>query len=184
VEQGLRFPSNGRVLIYGAGFTLFVAFALNLYVALVDRNMIAPESIVLTPHYYANWAITVIDIVTSGILFLETNKKWLLALSGIIWPLVYLGLLILDIESRLCFAAPSSTCFPSVAAAESYLLFGRSTIVIVYFWPYTFAVIIALLASSIALSSLGLYFLSKKKVSVALNEDETKKEKSEEQKSK
>jgi hypothetical protein len=150
------------MLIYGAGTMLFFAFALNLYVGLVDRNMIAPPNIVITPHYYVNWIITVINVVCSGILFLSaTNKKWLFAASGIVWPLFYIGLIVADIESKLCFGAAASTCFPSVASAEEYLLFGKSTVVTVYFWPYTFMVILILLVLSVALCSLGLYLLIK-----------------------
>jgi hypothetical protein len=171
----LGFDLNSRLLIYGAGSMLFIIFALNLYVGLVDRNMFMGPNVVITPHYYANWVITIVDIILSGILFMSLNRR-LLALSGIVWPLVYIGLILLDIESRLCVGAPSSSCFPTVSAAESYLLLGKSSFVTVYFWQYTFLLILSLLVVSAALSFLGLYLPNKEKKTVAQNVSQDKEE--------
>jgi hypothetical protein len=153
---------NGRLLIYAAGSLMFVIFALNLYVGLVDRNLFIPPNTVVTPHYYLNWAITIVDAVSAAVLFVKPTRNQLVALSGIIWPLVYIGSIAIDIESKLCIGAAASSCFPTISDAENYLLFGNSSLLVVYFWQYTFALILILLTIVVALSSLGLYISNKR----------------------
>jgi hypothetical protein len=163
--------------IYVAGTLMFLVFALNLYVGLVDRNLFFPPNTVETPHYYFNWAIAIIDIVSSGILFLKPTKKQLVVLSGIVWPFVYIGAIAIDIESKLCIGAPSSTCFPTISAAENYLLFGSTSyMAVVYFWQYTFTLILVLLVAVLAFSLVGLYLFNKTKSSITPNMNQKKSE--------
>ncbi|MHB1909013.1 MAG: hypothetical protein ACYCQJ_09115 [Nitrososphaerales archaeon] len=143
---------NPKNLVYASGAVMAIVFLLNLYVALSDKNL-NPS---VTPHYYLNWMITITDIVAFVLLFLKPTKDNLVALSGVVWPLVYIGSLGIDIESRLCLGAPASTCFPSITDAENYLLFGSTSYVPVYYWPYTFALIIVLLLLVVGLT--GIYF--------------------------
>lgn len=156
---------------------MFLIFALNLYVGLVDRNMFIPPNIVITPHYYLNWVLTIVDVIASAILFVKPTKNQLVILSGIVWPLVYIGAIAIDIESRLCIGAPSSSCFPTISAAENYLLFGSTSyMAVVYFWQYTFTVILLLLIAVLAFSFLGLYLHNKTKSSITPNMNQKKSE--------
>jgi hypothetical protein len=143
-------------LTYASAVSMFLIFILNLYVGLVDRNLFLPPNTIITPHYYLNWLITVIDLVASAVLFIRPKKLELLVLSGIVWPLVYLGGLGLDVASRLCLGAPASTCFPSADASAGYLFFGSSTYLQAYFWPYTFTMITVLLVLTLILTAGGL----------------------------
>jgi hypothetical protein len=143
--------------VYFAGATMFIVFVLNLYVGLVDQNLFV-QNIVITPHYYFNWMITGIDIIASALLFFTRSKNRLLILSGVIWPVAYIGTIGVDIGTRLCLGAPTTTCFPTVGSAASYLLFGTSSFLTATFWPYTFILIIILLM--LTLSSTVLFLLN------------------------
>lgn len=136
---------------------MFIVFVLNLYVGLVDQNLFV-QNIVITPHYYFNWIITGLDIVASALLFFTPSKNRLLILSGVIWPVAYIGTVGLDIGTRLCLGASSSTCFPTVGSAASYLLLGTSSFLTATFWHYTFILIIVLLM--LTLSSSVLFLLN------------------------
>lgn len=134
---------------------MFIVFILNLYVGLADRNLFV-QNIVITPHYYFNWMLTGLDISASALLFFAPFKNRLLILSGVIWPIAYIGTIGLDIGTRLCLLAPSSTCFPTVVSSASYLLLGTSSFLTATIWPYTFILIITLLVLTMASTVLSL----------------------------
>jgi hypothetical protein len=161
-----------RTLVYAAGAIMFLVFILNLYVGLVDRNLFFPPDIVITPHYYLNWVIAAGDLASSALLLLKPTTGTLLKLSGIVWPVVYLGALGLDVDSRLCIGAPPSTCFPTAVASAQYLFFGSTSFAPVYFWHYTFMLVLALLVSTVILSSMGLSTFNRRTKALAQGKKE------------
>lgn len=107
-----------------SGVLMLGVFLVNLYLGLYDTNLSSLNMI----HYYLNWLIAVVSLVAAVVLFvLPSRGKWI-ALAGIAWPVVYVVSLGVDVETKLCLGAASSSCWPSHTAALDYLVFNYATI--------------------------------------------------------
>lgn len=78
-------------------------------------------------------------------------------LGGIVWPVLYIGTLLIDVETKMCLGAAAKTCLPSVSDAYQYLILGSASQDWVL-WPYTIRLGIALAVIVFVLSILSLYF--------------------------
>ncbi len=129
-------------------------FGINLYLGLYDTNL---QFAVNHLHYEINWVLAAADLIAALFLLAAPRKLILKGLGGILWPVLYIGSLFLDVETRMCLGAPSAACFPSVSAAYQYLILGSSAQEWAV-WPYTIRLGISLAVITLVLSILSLYF--------------------------
>jgi len=107
-----------------SGILLLGVFAVNIYLGLYDTNLRQFNP----THYDLNWLIAIVSLIAGLILILRPKSKALLTLGGIVWPVVYVLSLGIDVETKLCSGAPSSSCWPSHTAAFDYLVLNYSNI--------------------------------------------------------
>jgi hypothetical protein len=107
-----------------SGILLLGVFAVNIYLGLYDTNLKQFNP----THYDLNWLIAVVSLVAALLLILKPKSKIFLTLGGIIWPVVYVLSLGVDVETKLCSGAPSTSCWPSHTAAFDYLILNYSNI--------------------------------------------------------
>lgn len=103
---------------------MLLVFAINTYLGLADSNLRNFN----VAHYYLDWLIVAVSLMAAVMLFLRPRSKALVILSGIVWPTVYLGSLAVDVLTRLCLGASSTSCWPSRSAAFDYLILNRVNI--------------------------------------------------------
>lgn len=101
-----------------------VVFAINVYLGVADSNLRQFNVV----HYYLDWVIAVVSIVSAIFLLSKPKSVPLVSLSGIAWPVVYVSSLAADVLTRLCLGASSSSCWPSKTAAFYYLILNYSSI--------------------------------------------------------
>ncbi len=130
-------------------------FGTNVYLGLYDTNLGLPINHI---HYEINWVLAAADLLAAIFLFATPRKLILKSLGGIVWPILYIGSLFLDVETRMCLGSSSGACFPSVSAAYQYLILGSSGLVEQSIWPYTIRFGIALAVITLVLSLISLYF--------------------------
>jgi len=107
-----------------SGILLLGVFAVNIYLGLDDTNLRQ-----LNPsHYDLNWLIAIVSLVAGLLLILRPKSRTWLTLGGIVWPVVYVLSLGVDVETKLCSGAPSSSCWPSHTAAFDYLILNYASI--------------------------------------------------------
>ena len=110
-------------LSQAAGILMLVVFAVNAYLGAYDTNLSSN-----TPHYYANWAIAVVTLVAGLVLLARPSSKRLVALAGVVWPVVYVLLLAGDVYTKMCAGVSAESCWPSKTAAFDYLILNQGTI--------------------------------------------------------
>jgi len=110
-------------LSQSAGVLMLIVFAVNVYLGAYDTNL-ANNS----PHYYANWLIAVVTLVAAVILIAKPNSKRLVAIAGVLWPIVYALALAGDVYTKMCAGASAESCWPSKTAALDYLILNQGTI--------------------------------------------------------
>ncbi len=149
-------------------------FALNLYIGLDDR-VLAETNLV---HYYFNWIIVAVDLISAIFLFVKPKSQQWIALSGIIWPIAYLLSLAADVATSLCFGTPaSSSCLPTPSDAFRYLIMG-DPLEGWALWPFTIPSAILLLIAVIIISTISIIKLQKDKSSkTPLNQEPSPKDK-------
>ena len=127
-----------------------------MYIAVYDTELSASES-----HYLANIFIALIDLFTAYLLLsakITAIKRVLFA--GILWPVFYFFLLAFDVWTKLCYAGPNETCWPSEQAAFEYLILNDPNIGVPglgwRLFPYTIPIAIGLLCIIVAFSIITL----------------------------
>jgi hypothetical protein len=136
------------------GVAMLGVFGINVYLGLYDTNL---QFAVNHLHYEINWVLAAADLLAALFLLAKPRNLILKGLGGIIWPLLYIGSLILDVETRMCLGASSAACFPSVSAAYHYLILGSQAEEWAV-WPYTIRLGIALAVITLVLSLISMYF--------------------------
>ena len=107
-----------------SGVLLLGVFAVNLYLGLYDTNLSQYNSL----HYDLNWLIAAASLVAGIVLILRPRWKLWIALGGVAWPVLYVISLAVDVETKLCSGAPSTSCWPSHTAAFDYLILNEANI--------------------------------------------------------
>ncbi len=132
-------------------------FGINVYIGLYDTNLtqISPT------HAELNWVIAAADLIAALFLLAKPRNLIFKSLGGIVWPVVYVGSLFLDVETKMCLGAPANTCLPSVSDAYQYLILGSAGQEWVL-WPYTIRLAIAFAVIVLVLSIVSLYFRTPK----------------------
>jgi len=132
-------------------------FGINVYIGLYDTNLaqISPM------HQQLNWVIAAADLIAALFLLAKPKSMILKVLGGIVWPVLFIGSLVLDVETRLCLGAPANTCLPSVSLAYQYLILGSKGQEWVL-WPYTIRLGISLAVLTFVLTLISLYFRSRR----------------------
>jgi FtsH-binding integral membrane protein len=140
------------------GLSMLGVFAINVYIGLYDTNLsqISPQ------HEMVNWVIAAADLIAALFLLVKPRNMALKILGGIVWPVLYIGTLAIDVETRLCLGAPSNTCLASVSDAYQYLILGSAGQEWVL-WPYTIRLGITLAVITFVLSVVSLYFRNRTK---------------------
>ena len=144
---------------------LLGVFFVNLYLALYDTNLNAFQPL----HYYLNLLISITTLVASVFLFVWPKSARLVSLAGIVWPLVYLGSLAVNVESRLCLGT-GTNCFASVNDAFGYLILNEPSAG----WKLFQGIIpiaIVLLVATIGLSLFALTLRGRKMLPVSRTSD-------------
>lgn len=149
---------TGAVLLLGV-------FFVNLYLVLYDTNLNAFQPL----HYYLNLLISITTLVASLLLFVGPKSPSLISLAGIVWPLVYLGSLSVNVESRLCLGA-GTNCIASVNDAFEYLILNDPSAGWKLFQG-TIPIAIVLLVATIGLSLFALTIRDRKMLSVSRTND-------------
>ncbi len=147
------------VIVRASGVILIGVFLANLYIALYDKNL----SLFNQLHYYLNWIITAMSLVAAIIILAKPLSVKLVLLAGIIWPVVYVGGLAADVESRLCLGT-SANCWPDTNSAFQYLILNNPNVPNGYgwmLWPYTIPTALILLALVVIISAFSLFSISK-----------------------
>lgn len=132
---------------------MFGVFGINLYIGLDDTNL----SSISPVHAEVNWVIAAADLFAALFLLAKPRNLILKGLGGIVWPVLYIGTLLIDVETKMCLGAAAKTCLPSVSDAYQYLILGSASQDWVL-WPYTIRLGIALAVIVFVLSILSLYF--------------------------
>ena len=123
-------------------------FSLNAYVGMKDTTMFQLQPV----HQGANFIIAALDFIAAAfLLYYGQGKRIWTLLAGVVWPAVYLFLLLVDIESRLCLFT-GQHCFSSVKVSFEYLILGDSSQGWVL-WRFTMPSAIVLLLIILVLSS-------------------------------
>jgi hypothetical protein len=128
-------------------------FGINVYIGRYDTNLTQISPV----HTELNWVIAAADLIAALFLLVKPKNLILKGLGGIVWPVIYIGSLFLDVETRMCLGAAANTCLPSVSDAYQYLILGSASQDWVL-WPYTIRLGIALAVIVFVLSLLSLYF--------------------------
>jgi hypothetical protein len=147
-------------LTTAAGVVLIGAFALTVYIGLYDKNLSTYQPL----HWDLNWVFAAADVVAAAFLIGFPRKLFLVALGGVIWPILYVLALAIDVYTRLCLGGNQSNCWPSKTDAFDYLVLNRPNIAGIYgwnLWQGTMPTILALLAIAFVLSVVSLYRLRK-----------------------
>ena len=132
-----------------SGVLMLGVFSLNAYVGMKDTTMFQLQPV----HQGANFIIAALDFIAAAfLLYYGQGKRIWTLLAGVIWPAVYLFLLLVDIESRLCLFT-GQHCFSSVKVSFEYLILGDSSQGWVL-WPFTMPTAIVVLLVILVLSSL------------------------------
>jgi hypothetical protein len=135
------------------GVLMLGVFGINVYIGLYDTNLAQISPV----HQQLNWVIAAADLIAALFLLVKPRSLIFKTLGGIIWPVLYIGSLFIDVETRLCLGAAASTCLPTVSDAYQYLILGSQAQEWVL-WPYTIRLGIALAVLSLVLSLVSLYF--------------------------
>lgn len=128
------------------GLCLVATFVINVYIGLYDTTL-AEENIL---HRDLNSIIGIITLAAGIVLIIRSKSTLVNLISGVIWPIFYLGSLAFDVETELCFGTHVN-CWPSITDSYDYLILNQS----VEGWvlsPYTMRVVIALLILAIILT--------------------------------
>lgn len=154
-EKGL-----GRV----AGILLLGVFAINTYLGVFDSNLkgqLTSSTNGIPLHWYINWVIAAITLVAAVTLISSPLSALWVTLSGIVWPIVYVGGLGFDVYTRLC--AGGGYCWPSKTAAFQYLILNNPNAPGGGWnlFPFTIPTAIGLLFIAWVLSAWALYSIRK-----------------------
>ena len=135
------------------GVLMLGVFGINLYIGLYDTNLtqISPT------HAQVNWVIAAADLIAALFLLAKPRSLIFKSLGGIVWPVIYIGILFVDVETRMCLGAAANTCLPTVSDAYNYLILGSASETWVL-WPYTIRLAISLALIVLVLSLLSLKF--------------------------
>lgn len=141
------------VLARIGGISMLGVFGINVYIGLFDSNLaqISPQ------HQTLNWVIATADLIAALFLLAKPRNMIFKGLGGILWPVVFIGSLFLDVETRLCLGAPSNTCVDTVAHAYQYLILNSASQEWVL-WPYTIRLAISLAVLTFVFSIASLNF--------------------------
>lgn len=93
-------------------------FAINVYIGLYDKNLSQ-----VSLHWYLNWVVAVLTIIAAILLLSRPLNAPIVALAGIVWPIVYVASLAVDVYTRMCLG--TSFCWPSRTAAFQYLILNN-----------------------------------------------------------
>lgn len=131
-----------------SGVLMLGVLSLNMYIGLKDVVLFKLQP----AHQAANFVIIVVDLIAASFLiYYGQGKRLWVALAGVLWPAVYLLVLLADIESRLCLFS-GQNCFSSVQVAYEYLILG-SVAQGWHLWPFTILTVISLLSVTLILSA-------------------------------
>jgi hypothetical protein len=148
---------------------MFGVFAINLYIGLYDTYLSTYNS----AHYYFNWIIAIVDIVSAIVLLLKPRSLQWVALGGIVWPVTYLLSLVADIATSMCLGTPNNpNCWPSPYDSFKYLVLGDPSEGWTL-WQYTIPTAIALLVVIIILSGFSIKNIRAEKEKIRQDRDET-----------
>ena len=115
---------NTAMLTRIAGILLILVFIVNVYLGLYDTTLKTYNMV----HWDLNWLIAVASLVGAILLLVRPLSRPLVILAGVIWPIVYVLSLGVDVYTKLCAGAPSTSCWPSHTAAFDYLILNESNI--------------------------------------------------------
>lgn len=136
-----------KIMSRTSGILMLVVFFINVYIGIGDKTLQQYN----TAHLYLNWLIAVADILAVIFLFASPLDKFLVLLSGVAWPIVYIGSLALDVATHLCLGGGNCTLWPTTQAAYDYLILGYASEGWVL-WPYTMITAITILVAILAIS--------------------------------
>ena len=128
-------------------------FAINIYIGLYDTNLTQISPV----HAELNWVIAAADLLAALFLLVKPRNIVFKVLGGILWPIVYIGSLFVDVETRMCLGAAANTCLATVSDAYQYLILGSAGQDWVL-WPYTIRLAISLAVIVFLFSIFSLYF--------------------------
>lgn len=109
-----------------AGILLLGVFVINTYIGVFDSNLkgqLTNSTGGIPLHWYLNWVIAAITLVAAITLISSPLSSVWVTLSGIVWPIVYVGSLAFDVYTKLC--AGGGFCWPSRTAAFQYLILNN-----------------------------------------------------------
>jgi hypothetical protein len=132
-----------------SGILMLGVFLINVYIGLFDTTLQQYN----VAHLYLNWLMAVVDLIAAALLLAKPLERFLVGLSGVVWPIVYIASIAVDIETRLCLG--SSCLLSNTAAAYDYLILGYSSLGWVL-WPYTMITAISLLSAILVISVAGI----------------------------
>jgi hypothetical protein len=115
---------NTKLLVRVSGILLIGVFLINLYLGFFDTNLATLNPV----HHDLNWLIAGVTVVAGAIMFTMPKRGVLVALAGIIWPVVYVISLAVDVWTKLCLGGISANCWPSHTAAFDYLILNYASI--------------------------------------------------------
>lgn len=144
------------------GAAMLLAALFIIYIGAYDKNLSQFEPL----HWDFNWLMAVATIVAGALLIVIPRNKIMVALSGVVWPIVYVASLGVDVVTRLCIGGASANCWPSKSDAFQYLILNNPNIGNGYgwqLWTGTMPTIIFLMAVAFVLSILTLAGLRKSK---------------------
>ncbi len=134
-------------------------FVTNAYIGL-DDHVLSDSNLA---HYYFNWIIAAVDLIAAIFLFAKPQSVEWTALSGIVWPVVYLLSLAADVATSMCFGTPTNaSCLPTPSDAFRYLVLG-DPLEGWALWRFTMPTAILLLILVVILSTLSISRLQKSK---------------------
>ena len=109
---------------------MLLAALLIIYIGADDKNLQQFEPI----HWDLNWLMAVVTIAAGALLIMVPRKTIMVALSGAVWPIVYVASLDVDVLTRLCLGGNSADCWPSKSDAFQYLILNNPNIANGYGW--------------------------------------------------
>jgi hypothetical protein len=115
---------NTVMLTRISGILLIGVFFINVYLGIYDTNLANYNPV----HHDLNWLIAVVTVIAAALLLVRPKSLPLVALGGILWPVVYVISLAVDVWTKLCLGGSSANCWPSHTSAFDYLILNYSTI--------------------------------------------------------
>jgi hypothetical protein len=115
---------NTVMLARVSGVLMIGVFLINVYLGLYDTNLATFNPV----HHDLNWIIAFVTLVAAALLFAMPKSLPLVALSGIVWPVVYVISLAVDVWTKLCLGGSTANCWPSHTSAFDYLILNYANI--------------------------------------------------------